>query len=297
MRTLLRRACGPLLLLGAAAAWGEPTQITHGGLRLNGELQTAGSSPRDGKPIFLIVHGTWAHHGMEIIQALQSILAEYGYPSLAITLSLGLDDRRAPLSCDAPVLARHDGAVAELAAWLEHLKGDGWPSVILAGHSRGGAQAALFQQRNPNPSVQRLLLIAPLVWRPEAVADEYDARSTTALKDLLAAARDAAERGNAEPMGPHPLLYCDSVRAIPDSFLSYYDTTVPKHTPTLLGGLGVPVDVYLGTEDDLARWRPDDLALAEGRPGITLHDVDGADHFFRDLYLYDVVEDFLGRLP
>ena len=298
----LRHVAAAALLLCFAAARAAPVQIVHDGLRLNGELESAQTSPGDGKPIFLIVHGTWAYHGMEIIQALQSVLAENGYPSLAITLSLGVDDRRAPLRCEAPIVARHDAAVPEMAAWLNKLKADGWSDVVLSGHSRGGAQVALAQQRLADPAVRRLLLLAPMVWRAGAVAADYDTHSTTRLQDVLAEARAAQDRetgaGDSAPrMGPHPLLYCDTVQAAPQSFLSYYGTSVPKHTPAIVAELGIPVDVYLGTEDDLARWSPEERSAATRRAGVTLHDIEGADHFFRDLYLYEVVEDFLDRLP
>ena len=226
---------------------------------------------------------------MEIIDTLQSLLAENGQPSLAITLSLGLDERQGFLGCDAPVLANHEAAVDEIDAWVRWLQASGWQSVILVGHSRGGAQVALFAQRKKPATVTRLVLLAPLMWREGDVRQAYDAESNMPLAEVLTEARTSDET----LMGPYPLLGCPAAMATPESFASYYDPSIPRHTPDIIRGLTLPVDVYLGSEDEIAVWRPEDLAIVENHQNIRMISIDGADHFFRDLYLDEVAEDML----
>ena len=281
-----------LLFWASSDAAAEPLQISHNGLTLNGELVRPDGQAHDGgSSIFLVVHGTWAHLDMEIIDALQSLLAENGQPSLAITLSLGVDDRQGFLGCDAPVLANHEAAVEEIGSWIRWLQAEGWRSVILVGHSRGGAQVALYQQRQNTSVVSRLVMLAPLMWREAEVRRGYDTQSHTPLATVLAEAHSSDE----SLMGPYPLLSCPAVQAAPASFISYYDPSIPRHTPDIIRTLNVPVDVYLGSEDEIAAWRAEDLAGSEDQQHIQLITIDGADHFFRDLYLDDVVEDLLSN--
>ena len=185
--------------------------------------------------------------------------------------------------------ADYEAAVDEIDAWVRWLQAQGWRDVVLLGHSRGGAQVALFEQRRAPEIVSRLVLLAPLMWREEEVRQGYDAESDTPLAQVLAEARAS----NESLMGPYPLLSCPAVLATPASFVSYYDPSIPRHTPDIVRALALPVDVYLGSEDEIAAWRREDLAAIENLPGVRLINIAGADHFFRDLYLDEVVEDML----
>ncbi len=287
---------GLAIVLSALLLWvcsdlaADPLQISHNGLTLNGDLVLAeGQTPDNGSPVFLLVHGTWAHLDMEIIDTLQSLLLENEQTSLAITLSLGVNDRTGFLGCDAPVRADYEAAVDEIDAWVRWLQAQGWRDVILLGHSRGGAQVALFEQRRAPEIVSRLVLLAPLMWREEEVRQGYDAGSDTPLAKVLAEARGS----NESLMGPYPLLSCPAVLATPETFISYYDPSIPRHTPNIIRALTLPVDIYLGNEDEIAAWRAEDLAVIGNLPDVRLITVAGADHFFRDLYLDEAVEDML----
>ena len=81
-----------LLALGRVAV-AEEVKTTLGGLTLKANLET--TETWRARPVVLLTHGTLTHRGMEIIAGLQAMLAERGLSSLAINLSLGLDDRPA----------------------------------------------------------------------------------------------------------------------------------------------------------------------------------------------------------
>ena len=103
---------------------------------------------------FLIIHGTWAHHGMEVVQALQQGLADRGEASLAPTLSLGQSDRKGFLGC-APSMTPDERTVApEIKHWLDDLSARGYRTVTLLGHSRGALQAARVLIERPDQSRQ-----------------------------------------------------------------------------------------------------------------------------------------------
>ena len=125
----------------------DEVKLQHDGMTLNASLVTSADSWPAG-PVVLMTHGTLAHRGMEIMAGLQDMLSERGISSLAINLSLGLDDRSAAMyDCATPHSHRHTDAVAEIGAWLEWLKGQGVKKIALLGHSRGGNQTARFPDR------------------------------------------------------------------------------------------------------------------------------------------------------
>ena len=275
----------PLALLPRPAL-AEPVQVTHQGLTLNANYRVPAAAR---ERIFLVVHGTWAHSGMEIIVALQDLLAERGIASLAPTLSLGQDNRGGFLACAPELTPNHAAALEEIDHWVGYLDRQGWQSVVVVGHSRGGAQVAWYQASVRNPLVAELVLLAPMAWRQSEIAATYDAQSTVPLTAVL----EAAEQSSRQRIGPYRLLRCNNVLAPPSTFLSYYGDGIPKHTPVILRNVSVPVRVFLGTEDKVTRWSDEDRQLLATQTNVAIINIDGAGHFFRDLYLDDVVDQFM----
>jgi pimeloyl-ACP methyl ester carboxylesterase len=281
------RSVAVCLLLLSAAVHGEALETVYQGLRLNANLNAPVASHEQ---IYLIIHGTWAHNTMEIVAALQDLLGEQGIASLAPTLSLGVDDREGFLPCQSPVTANYTAALGEIDHWVRLLEDQGWRDVVVVGHSRGAAQVALYQARLARPAVKRLTLLAPMVWRADQVSAAYDQRSQTPLREVMA---NASQSPEANLLGPYRLLNCDRAQAPASTFLSYYDPAVPKHTPAILQDVTVPTTVYLGTEDTVAVWSTEDKTLARSNNRVRIVEIEGAGHFFRDLYLDDVVDDLV----
>ena len=282
-----------LLLIWISQVWisnviAQPVQIEHQGLTLNGNLE---SSAKDHGRIFLIVHGTWAHSGMEIISSLQSLLSENGQSSLAITLSLGVDDRAGFMSCDSPITANHGKAAAEINYWIEHLNED-WAEIVVIGHSRGGNQVALFNQAFPNSKVSRLILIAPMSWDEKQSSVAYERVAGIPLDTVLEAANKA---GNG--LIKATVLQCKDIEVLATSFLSYYANKPNRNTPEILQSVDRPVLVFQGTEDALAEGYKSQISLISNNPLVEHYWIDGADHFFRDLYADELVEVLLEWLP
>jgi pimeloyl-ACP methyl ester carboxylesterase len=281
-----------LFTLGLASiANARVVTVSHEGLTLNASLQEAGPGWPD-DPVVLMVHGTLGHRGMEIMAGLQSMFAARGISSLAINLSLGLDNRApAMYDCATPHTHRHTDAVGEIGAWLDWLKGEGVSRVALLGHSRGANQVARFAAASDDPAVTTVFLIGAQTWDADADAQGYREKYATDLSPLLArAGKLAAEGKGAELMDGIDILYCEDSRASAGSFLSYHAPDEDQDTPRLIPGIPVPVMVFAGTEDTVV---PDLIEkvepLADGER-VTLVVIDGADHFFRDLYAEDIAD-------
>ncbi len=290
-----------VILLLACFALGSPAiaeevKTTHGKLTLNANLETSGSWPNG--PVVLLTHGTLAHRGMEIISGLQAMLSEREISSLAINLSLGMDDRPAAMyDCPTPHTHKHTDAVDEIGTWVGWLKQQGAGRVVLLGHSRGGNQVARYAAGEPDSVVKDVILVAPQTWEAPEVVKDYAKRYQAPLQPLVAKANALVSSGKGdELMGPIGFIYCEDTQASAAAVLSYYAPDRDMDTPQLLSRISVPVMVIAGSEDKVvAALIRKTEPLADGEK-IELMVIDGADHFFRDLYAEEVADVLSERL-
>lgn len=280
-----RWTVGVLLALSLPATAEEVT-LSHGGLTLNGELVMAeGKQMSDG--IVLITHGTLAHNKMEIIAGLQELLADSEISSLAITLGLGVSERSGMYDCSVPHNHKHTDAVEEMSAWIGWLEGQGATQIDVVGHSRGGNQVAWLLAEQDRPSIRKGVVIAPATWSREKDVKGYKKRYDRDLAPLYAEAKALVDAGKGEQMmGPIGFIYCADSQATAASVVSYYRADDRRHTPNLLSKINKPVMVVEGSEDNVVGRI---AGTVEGEH-LNFVMVDGAGHFFRDLYLEEVVE-------
>ncbi|MFZ5467694.1 MAG: alpha/beta hydrolase [Pseudomonadota bacterium] len=285
-RTLIAAA---LVAVAAPLAAEEVTQKS-GDLTLRANLElAAGKSAKDG--VVLITHGTLAHNGMELIKALQDGLKGKGYNSLAINLSYGLDKRPSAMyDCPTPHVHKHTDAVEEIAAWTKWLKDKGATRIALLGHSRGGNQTAWALAEKDDPAYTSAVLVAPQTWEPGYLAKDYKERYKVDLKPLLEKAEKLVKEGKGETLMDMDFIYCEKTRAAAKSVVSYYRDDERMDTPTLLAKTGKPVLVVIGSADTTVKGLASMMAKVADGQRIKAHTVDGADHFFMDLYSDEVVE-------
>ena len=279
-----------LLSIAVAGASADEIKLPHAGLTLNANLVTAQDAWQNGK-VFLITHGTLAHNGMEIIATLQELLAEQGITSLAPSLSLGLDDRHGMYDCAVPHTHKHTDALDEIGLWLDWLKRQGVKQVVLVGPSPGRNQTAWFVAERLDPAVKGVLLIATQTLSDAYAQRDFQKRFKTELGPVLKRAEALVKAGKGDAwLEKTGFVYCADAKVTAQAFLSYHAPEPRLDTPSLLGSIKVPVLVFAGTEDEVV---PDVAAkvepLADGTR-VRLEVIDGADHYFRDLYADEVVE-------
>ncbi len=278
-----------LALLGTAPSAEEVT-LTQAGLTLNANLETTGADWQQG-PVVLMTHGTLAHGRMEIMESLQAALKDRGISSLAITLSLGVDNRRGMYACATPHTHKHEDAVEEIGTWLGWLQAQGVAKVALLGHSRGGNQTARFAAANPDAPVTAVILVAPQTWSEDDAAADYEKRYGKELAPLVARARQLDAEGKGGSLLDHvDFIYCPDTAATAAAFVSYYAPDERMDTPRLIPEIKVPVLVIAGSEDEVVKGLVEKVQpLADGQ-SVSVTQVDGADHFFRDLYVDEVAD-------
>jgi len=286
------------LMAAAAAADAAEVKLPYRGLTLNGNLvMPEGKSVADG--VVLITHGTLAHNGMEIVHTLQELLQERGLGSLAITLSLGVDGRRGMYDCTIPHRHRHTDAVDEIAAWVEWLKGQGAKGIALLGHSRGGNQTAWFAAEHPDPAVSAMVLVAPALADPSSLQASYKKAFGKEPGPVLDRAREMVAGGQGKALiQPADILYCPDSAASAEALLSYHAFDPRLNTPKLVEGVKVPTLVIAASADEQVPGVDQAFEPLAARGQAQVVVIDGADHFFRDLYAEeaaDAIEKFLRR--
>lgn len=242
--------------------------------------------------VVLITHGTLAHKDMELVEALQTALAERGIATLAHTLTLGVDRRQGMYDCTVPHTHRHEDALDEIDAWIGWLKERDAGPITILGHSRGGNQTAWFAAERAGPEIARVALMAPATAGPAGRAARiYRQRFKADLVSILDKAKALAASGREKEMMDLPgLLYCPDAKAQAGSVVSYYGDEPRRDTPSLLPDLKIPVLVIAASKDtvvpDVAkRVKP----LADGKK-IRLEVIEDADHLFLDFYAEDAAD-------
>jgi alpha-beta hydrolase superfamily lysophospholipase len=279
-----------LLLLTTQPLFAQEVTTTHENLTLNAQMQLAeGSSLADG--VVLITHGTLAHNKMELIETLQALLSDSGLNSLAINLSLGINDRHGMYDCQVPHQHKHTDALNEINAWTNWLKNQGAQNLVLMGHSRGGNQTAWFAANNP-AQLKAQVLLAPATWTEEGDKNSYQQRYSQSLTSILAQVEKADKNAWLKNTN---FIYCANSQVKTESFLNYYQADERFNTPFLLNEIEVPTLVISASEDKTVSDLPEMMnQVSNSQVEHTI--IEGADHYFRDLYADEVVElvvDFL----
>jgi pimeloyl-ACP methyl ester carboxylesterase len=289
-KTLVRYLCTVGLCFATATIEAKDVTLQHRGLTLNANLALAADKKiADG--VILITHGGLAHRDMEIITYIQNLLVkEKGYSTLAINLSLGLDNRHGMYDCKITHRHRNDDAAEEIGVWVDWLKKQGVKRVALLGHSRGGAQTALYAAEQDNELVRAVVLMAPAI-RENTNANGYQQHYGKPLAPVLEKAQKLVKAGKGGTVLEHiDMLNCSDTTVTADSFVSYYGDELRLDTPTLITKIHKPLLVVVAASDEVVVGLEKKVApLVDGKR-VQMKIVEGAGHFFRDLYADDAVD-------
>ena len=289
--TYMTRVVLALLVLGGAAATSaDEVTIKHNGITLNANRMVAEDQSASSQTV-LITHGTLAHNGMEIIETLQDLLAEAGLNSLAINLSLGIDNRHGSYDCAVPHTYKHTDAMGEISAWVDWLKKEGVAQIILMGHSRGGNQTAWYAAEEHDSAIKQVVLIAPATWSQQGAVDGYQKRYKTDLAVPLKRAKKMVANGQGKAlMKGVGFIYCADSQVSAEAFVDNYHPDSRRNTPNLFAKIDKPILLIAGSEDTVVKdlIEPSRQRLGDGANRLIV--IEGADHFFRDLYAEELVE-------
>jgi pimeloyl-ACP methyl ester carboxylesterase len=290
MRTM-RRHFILILLAGCfiLPVGAEEVRQKFNGLTLNANLEMSGDkSFEDG--MVLVVHGYLAHNKMEIIEAAQQALLDNGLSSLAINLSLSIDNRHGYHGCDRPHRHVQDDAIDEIGSWIAWLRERGTEQVILMGHSRGANQLMVYATEKIDPEVSHLVFLAPGMG--DEIEQAYFVRYGSSLDETRAYVQGKMEAGNDGLLiNDIDMMGCPRAMATAQSFNSYYSRNnrfrqfeyyLPRSpVPTLI--ISGSVDERQPNIEKLVTPYLDDKR-------VELAVIEGAGHFFRDFNIEEAME-------
>lgn len=238
---------------------------------------------KPGLPAVLLLHGFLQTRNSPPMSRLADALFDAGYPVLVPTLSLGISHRNKSLSCEAVHKHVLQDDLEEISQWVNWLVSRGHKRIVLIGHSSGSKDILAYLVGAPNAHVERAILvgITPIV------VDDGQHHKFRAEKP--------AAPGQVQPLHRFTMAYCKNnyVTTVP-AYLSYADWREDVIV-SALGRVRVPVDVVLGTRDQVVS--PDWLArLKKARVPMML--IEGAGHFFdgeHEFELNDRVGDILKK--
>ncbi len=278
-------------LLACSSVMAEEVNIEFNGLTLNANLEMAdGKDFSDG--MVLILHGVWGHNKMEIVETSQQALLDNGRSSLAITLSLGIDDRHGFLDCDLEHRHDQDDALDEIQAWIDWLKSKGANSVAMMGHSRGANQVMVYFVERGDPSISHLLFLAPAT--VDSLADLYTQRYGNRFNEVMNRANQLISTGKGEQlMHNTDFVFCPQASVAADTFVSYYSPATNvryQNFVSYLPKLTVPTLITTGTADERQPDVEKNVKPYVDGELIHLRVIEGADHFFRDFNIEEAME-------
>ena len=298
IRSSITQLLSAILLLSISHTLqaGEVT-LKYQNLRLNANLELAESKElKDG--VVLMMHGLLGHNRMEIQDTAQQALLQNGQSSLAINLSLGIDNRHGFFDCSKPQLHVQEDAIGEIKAWVAWLRSQGVKNITLMAHSRGANQAMVYAVEHIDPEIKLLVFLAP-----GTVMDSKLLFEGRFGKDFLAILDRAnhliTQNRGREIMENTDFMYCPQAPVSAQSFKSYYDDKETfRNFPSFLPRISVPALIITGTADE----RQPDIAkhvkpYIDGKM-VQLKVVEGAGHFFMDFNIEDAMDfavEFIGE--
>lgn len=277
--------------LSSVSAHAEEVTLRYHGVTLNAILErAAGKTLADGA--ILITHGTQAHNNLETLAYLRSLLRQKGYNTLAINLSLGLDNRHGLYDCTKPSTHTNTDAINEIGAWVKWLESQGVKKIVLLGHSRGGEQTALYAVERDSPVIRAVVLMAPRSFNQAEDAKEYHKLFGKPLAPILARAAALLKAGKGDTLLEHVpfMLLCRDTSVTAASFVSYYAPDPRRNTLTLLPRIEKPTLILVAGADQEQKDLDKKFAPFVDGKRIQLKVIPGSDHFFRDLWMDDSVD-------
>ncbi len=251
-----RLLCGIMLtaLVSVGMARAEPVSHEYLGLTVVGNLELAANKTLKEHGAVVLVHDTLAHHTDATIVKLQTALVGKGLNSVAISLSLGMNQRKGAFDCSHEHDHRHGDASDEIVAWVEWLQRQGTSRVSIVGHGRGATQAALSAAERQDMGLSRLVLAHPPSVTPQVMGARYQQQFGQPLSPVLDQARKLVEDGEGDTLLNVPgFLTCTKARTTAAAFVDYYGGDNRQDIVSLLPELKQPTLVVVAGQDPTSK--------------------------------------------
>lgn len=276
-----------LLLFGALMAVFS-TPICHADIveitLPNGLLASA--DYREGahdKAAILVLHGFLSTRNFLTVSNLTNTLADDGYTVLAPNLTLGINNRKVSLACEAIHTHTLYDDLAEIDFWVKWLVNHAHKSIIILGHSYGSLHGLLYTLEYKNSAIKKLIATS-LVDVEHAVGENFSQTQIKTARNFVAK--------NDNSLKEFQLSYCKKYVAPPEAFLSYAIWS-KRRILDAISKTKIPVTVILGSADSrMGHGWPQMLK----KSGVSLQIIEGANHFFHNDKEFDLIDNVLADI-
>ena len=251
-------------------------------------------SDQKNESVFLILHGTRGYKDMEIITSLAERIYEEGHDTLRINLSYGINNREDTfLSCDIKHQHNEYESISEIITWYNYLLSKGYKEINFIGHSRGGfnivQSLAFLEKKNRITSY----LLAPVIDTYEGTKAYYENELNIPYDTII---NSNEKYFISDKYSLINFLFCQDAIVSSETFRSYLDFSkkVDKYPYTfgileLLEDIESQITVISGTNDEILLDSYKNFNSIE-KSNIKFVTIEDGDHFFRDIYLDEVIE-------
>jgi len=237
------------------------------------------------RPFILIMHGFLLNHNFPTVKRLAESLNSSGYNILTPSLTLGINQRKKSLACEAIHTHSLKKDVSELDQWIKWLQKKTSGEIILIGHSTGSIHLAKFLSNHPSDRIKEIIFIAMPDLNPnfrdnETINFEQKAKQLVLNNDMS--------------LHDFKIAYCEKYPTTAENYLSYLQLS-KENILNDLDKITVPKTLIMGSKDNRINesWRHTLL-----QHGVNVISIEGANHFFDYEYefdLLDIVENILSQ--
>ena len=242
----------------------------------------------ENKTVAISIHGTRGFKTMEVISVLSDNLLDLNIDTIAPNISYGVNDRVNDfLSCDMKHLHNQYANVDEIIKWFLFAVEKDYKDIILIGHSRGGQDIIQAYKKilklypGISKKISSLVLLAPLADDTDEINISLQKSHSTTISEFLNRDDNAFIKIN--------FLNCNNATVKISSFLSYYNLPRDEQLIPMLKDIDIDTYVFTASEDTFVPKTHSKVSYIRNN-NIKLLQIEGADHFFRDLFLDDIID-------
>lgn len=273
-----------LLLISINSGFGESVHLDiSDSITANAEYYPGDKA----RPSILIMHGFLLNHSFPTVKRLANSLNESGYNVLTPSLSLGINQRKKSLACEAIHTHSLEQDILEVGKWVAWLEKQSSKEIILIGHSTGSIHLANYLSQHPSEKISQIIFIAMPSFNYASRVKQTQEFQIKA-KQLISS--------NDQTLYDFKLSYCEKYPTTAENYLSYLQLS-KKNISLYLKKINIPKSLIIGTKDNRVdkSWNSTLVHY-----NTKVFQVDGADHFFDFKYefdLLDVIESILSKNP
>ncbi len=246
------------------------------------------TSSAENSSIAISIHGTRGFKTMEIISVLSDNLLDLNVDTIAPNISYGLDNRKNEfLACDIKHSHNRNSNVDEIIKWFLFAIEKDYKNVILIGHSRGGQDVMHAYEKiietypAESKKISSIVLLAPLTDNSDEINYNLQKNNNHTISQLLNKDKDMFIETD--------FLSCANTKVKVSSFLSYYNLSRHEQMIEILRDIQIKTYIFTASEDVFVPKTHSKISSINN-DNVTLIQIEGSDHFFRDLFLDEVIE-------